>query len=171
MNNSSADVAQREAKVTVIVPTMARPERRLQLQRAIYSIRASSAEPIWIIVVVNGTQFDVSVCAWLREQADVQLEMLSTPSAPGAVLRGRELVRTEFFSTLDDDDEYLPRSTDLKICALLNNKDADLLVANLYTHTEGVDELTYDRLLEVPANPLGCLMKFAWLHKDRKSVV
>jgi hypothetical protein len=151
-------------KVTVIIATMARVDRRMQLRRAVSSIRASSNQRVRIIVVVNGNQFDTILCDWLRMQADVQLEMAPTLSLPTARRRGRELVRTEFFSTLDDDDEYLPLSTDMKMQGLATNGDADFLIGNSFENKNGVDLLMYEKLPIVSSNPLKHLMQFAWLH-------
>ena len=151
-------------QVSVIIPTMASSERGAMLQRAVISIRASSNKPICIIAVVNGNRFDATVCDWLKAQSDVQFEYITEPSAPGAILRGRELVKTEFFSTLDDDDEYLLNMTDEKLAVLQADPHADLLVANVFHCLDGVDSLLYERLIDVKNSPVECLMRFNWLH-------
>lgn len=133
------------------------------LQRAIESIRASSTKPILIIAVVNGDRFDVEVCDWLKAQPDIRYEYVSKPSAPNAVLTGRQLVNTIFFSTLDDDDEYLPGTTDLKVAALLTDLAADFLVANACQFPIDSSEPWFNCLADVPSNPLRCLMQFNWL--------
>jgi glycosyltransferase involved in cell wall biosynthesis len=150
--------------VSVIVPTMAAAQRGELLKRAVASIRASSALPLQIIVVVNGNRRDAAVCAWLEQQPDVRTEYVDSPSAPGAILRGRELVQTPYFSMLDDDDEYLPGATDKKLAALQADAQADFLVANAYICLNGVDRMLYKRLEEVSADPLASLMLFNWLH-------
>lgn len=152
-----------DAQVSVIVATMASPERAKLLQQAIATIRASSKSPIWIIVVVNGSRFDTTICDWLNKQPDVQFEYVAEPSYPGAVLRGRELVKTEFFSTLDDDDEYLPLGTDQRMMILQGDPRADLVVTNAFMCTTGADHLFFDQLVDVPADPMHCLMRFNWL--------
>ena len=43
-----------EPQVTVIVPTTAQLSRRMEIERCLASIRASSTQPVQIIVVVNG---------------------------------------------------------------------------------------------------------------------
>jgi hypothetical protein len=63
------------------------------------------------------------------------------PSAPNAVKRGREFIKTPFFSTLDDDDEYLPGSTDLKLAVLKSNPKLDLIVTNGYRRRNEIDEI------------------------------
>ena len=153
-----------EPSVSVIIPTMASLERGSLLKRAVESIRSSSVQHICIIAVVNGAKFDAGVCEWLKSQLDIQFHYSKTPSAPGAILRGRELVRTEFFSTLDDDDEYLPGTTDQKLAVLRADTQADLVVGNYYQHCKNTDSLRYDQLIDVPANPLDALMRFNWLH-------
>jgi len=150
--------------VSVIIPTMASASRRALLQRAVLSVRASSRQPIRIIAVVNGNRFDADVCAWLKAQTDVHFEYIETPSLPAALQRGRELVETEFFSALDDDDEYLPGSTDQKWAVLQAQPQCDLVVGNYYQHCAAVDTLRYSGLETVPANPLEVLMQFNWLH-------
>lgn len=149
--------------VSVIIPTMASPERAKLLLRAIGSIRASSLTPIRIIVVINGERFDLSVCDWLQAQPDVDIEWVPSASAPGAILRGRECVRTEFFSTLDDDDEYLPCTMERKISLLRANQKADVLISNAYISSNGSDRLFHQNLPEVAIDPLICLLRRNWL--------
>lgn len=150
-------------QVSVIIPTMASSQRGAALQRAVMSIRASSSKPIRIIAVVNGNRFEAAVCDWLKAQPDVHFEYVAEPSAPGAILRGRELVQTEFFSTLDDDDEYLQGTTDQKVAVLQADVRADVLACNYYQHSGDVDTVRYERLNDVTADPLDCFMDFNWL--------
>jgi hypothetical protein len=149
--------------VSTIIATMAATERFSLVQRAVLSVRRSSRLPVTIIVVVNGKRSDPALVAWLREQPDVQLEMLAQPSLPHALLRGRELVRTPYFSTLDDDDEYLGNAIDLRLEAL-EQTGADVVVTNGFRYGSGTLERSYDTLGKVPANPLEELFHMAWLH-------
>lgn len=151
-------------RVSVIVPTMAAPQRIHLLKRAVDSIRRSSQSFIRIIVVVNGNRFDHEACAWLRAQPDIQFEYVEEPSAPKAILKGRGLVTSEFFSTLDDDDEYLEGATDDKLHLMDLAPNIDLVVANGFEVKNGVDTLFYSDFKQVSDNPLQCLMNFNWLH-------
>jgi glycosyltransferase involved in cell wall biosynthesis len=151
------------AQLSVIIPTMASAERANLLRRAIGSVRASTHQPVRIIVVVNGARSDLAMCAWLQAQPDVTLDYVAAPSAPGAVLRGRERVRSEFFATLDDDDEYLPGTTERKIALLRADPRVDFLIANAYRCRDGVDSLFHQRLPEVASDPLASLMRRNWL--------
>jgi hypothetical protein len=152
------------AQVTVIVPTTAQHARFGAIRRCIGSVRASSAQPVAIIAVVNGARSDPAVRAWLQRQPDIRYEYVAAPSAPNAVLHGRGLVATPFFSTLDDDDEYLPGATDLKLAALHADAAADLVVTNAYQCQDGAEALMYSHLHAVPADPLHTLFEANWLH-------
>lgn len=142
---------------------MAAPERGALLQRAVMSVRCSSSRPVEIIVVVNGARSDPAVVDWLKDQPDVQLEILAQPSLPNALLRGRELVRTSYFSTLDDDDEYIGHALDLRL-GLMQETGADVVVTNGFRRCAAGDELSYPSLLGVPVNPLEELFRMTWLH-------
>lgn len=150
-------------EVSVIIPTLADRGRASMLQRCITSIRNSSRSSIPIIVVANGMRSDEKVFNWLKMQPDVTLVVEPQPSAPNAVRRGREFVTTPFFSTLDDDDEYLPKSTDLKLAALKASPGADLIVTNGYRRINAIDEIVYQSLPAVPDAPLTALFSLNWL--------
>lgn len=142
---------------------MAAPERGALLRRAVASVRCSSSRPVAIIVVVNGSRSDPAVVDWLRDQPDVQLEIVAQPSLPNALLRGRQLVATPYFSTLDDDDEYLGHAIDLRL-GIMQETGADVVVTNGFRRGAGIDELSYPSLLGVPENPLEALFRMTWLH-------
>lgn len=151
-------------KITAIVPTLANKARATQIRRCVESIRCSSANPIKIIVVVNGDHYDPDVCAWLQSQADIRFEKIPTPSSPLAVLHARQLVETPYFSTLDDDDEYLPGSSDIKLSALQAQADAHLVVSNSYRHESGTDSLLFEGFSSVSTDPLSGLFRISWLN-------
>ena len=152
------------SNVTVIIPTTAQKSRHAEIRRCIQSIRDSSRFEVQIITVVNGASPDPGVCEWLKVQSDVRFEYIETPSAPNAVFHGRKLVTTAYFSTLDDDDEYLEGSTDLKLAVLTSSPGTDLVVTNAYRRCDGVEELLYAHLATVPINPLKSLFEANWLH-------
>lgn len=153
-----------DIKVSVIIPTMASHQRALLLKRSIESIRHSSRFPISIIVVVNGNQYDEDLCEWLKSQSDIDFQYLETPSSPQAILRGRELIKSEFFSMLDDDDEYLEGSTDEKLKQMESNSHTDVVVTNGYRNSNGIDSILFPNFPSVFTHPLRCLMDFGWLN-------
>jgi hypothetical protein len=134
--------------------------------RAVTSVRASSRGEVKIIAVVNGNRSDPDVLSWLTTQPDVHCEYLDSGSAPLAQLHGRELVNTEFFSFLDDDDEYLPGATDMKVERLDAHADAAMVVTNGFYQRGEVERVFYDHLSEVRADPLTALFRENWLNGD-----
>lgn len=149
--------------VTVIIPTMASLQRASMLERAIASIRRSSSSPVQIIIVVNGKKYDDQLCEWLKSQADIQFDYLEAPSAPQAVLRGRELVTTPYFSTLDDDDEFFEGAIDLRLRLMEADLSMDVVVTNGYRSVDCRDVIIYKNLADVPENPIQSLMNINWL--------
>ena len=142
---------------------MATAERGEMLKRAIQSVRDSSKNSISIVAIINGNKHDDELCIWLSKQHDVIVETIALPSAPNAISKGRELVCTKYFSTLDDDDEYLPGSTDRKLIALKSSPKADLVIGNCFNCVSGADEMRFRKLAEVEKNPFEILMSFNWL--------
>ena len=143
---------------------MAAAERVESLKRAIRSIRLSSASPVKIIVVVNGDRSDAELMTWLRSEPDIHVHIQLVPSLPMAIQTGRSLVTTRFFSTLDDDDEYLAGSLDARLSELKRTPSADVLITNGYRRTDGKDSMCYRTLKFVPDNPLVALMEIPWLN-------
>lgn len=149
--------------VTTIIPTTANSHRAHSLQRAIESIRASSSTPVAIVVVVNGQGFDSQICDWMESQPDVTLDFLEEPSLTAAILKGRQLVRTRFFSFLDDDDEYLPGSIDKRRAVLEDSLDVDVVVSNGFRREGGADRLAFNRLPAAICDPLNSVFGAIWL--------
>jgi hypothetical protein len=153
----------RSPLVTVIIPTIAIKEKELLLRRAVESIRRSAAHPVKIIAVVNGNRADPQLCEWLASEPDIRIEYQSAPSCPLAILRGRELVDTTFFSFLDDDDEYLDGATDMKIAAIVSSPEIDLVVTDGYRQNNSFVEQVFPAIEQVPFAPLHRLFDANWL--------
>lgn len=149
--------------VTVIVCTMAEPERRALLLRALDSARAASAQPVQFAVVVNGPRRDPEVVQALQAMADVMLVSLPHASLPAACLAGRQAVKTPFYCFLDDDDELLPGAVDLRLVPLLADPAVDLVTSNGYEVINGCDVLNYSRLGRVAAAPWHEIFQENWL--------
>lgn len=151
------------AEISVIIATMAAPERAQSLQRAIASVRAASTRPVQVIVVVNGARSEAGLLEWLGQQADVLLELAPEPSLPKAILRGRELVQTPYFATLDDDDEFLPGALDCRMQRMQQADQPALVVTNGIRRTAEGDRLTYSSMANIEQRPLPALFDFTWL--------
>jgi glycosyltransferase involved in cell wall biosynthesis len=94
--------------VTVIIRTGAATERALLLQRAIASVVGQADVEPTCVVVVNGENANPRIVESLRDDRRVQCIIDLTADKSRATLIGRQAVRTEFFTFLDDDDEFLP---------------------------------------------------------------
>ncbi len=149
--------------VTVIIPTAAESKRFEAIKRAVDSIRNSSKSNVNIIAVVNGSRFDNKVCDWLKNQNDITYHYETLGSAPNAQLVGRKLVKTPYFSFLDDDDLYLPGAIDARLDALKNNPDAALVVTNGLSETESEKVVHYKNLEMVNKDPFSALFVQNWL--------
>ena len=150
--------------VSTIIPTMASTERAPLLRRAIESVRRSSVQSIDIIVVVNGNRSNAELCDWLGSQADLRVELIPTPSLPNAILHGRKLVDSPFFSTLDDDDEYLEGGIDLRLTSMSSDGKPDVVVTNGIRRLKKADTQCYVTLDGVSDNPLKLLFESTWLN-------
>lgn len=150
------------AKITIVVPTLASYDRASSLKKAINSCRAS-VSIVDIIVVVNGNSSDNSVCEWLVKQPDVRVEFVSKPSAPNAIFVGRKYVETPFFGFLDDDDELLPGGIDKRLNCFFDSPNIDIVISNGYIDDGYLVRIFSERLDEVSTSPLRSLMDGNWL--------
>jgi len=153
-----------DCSVTVFIPTAATKKRFPALKRAVYSVRKSSSKPLKIIVVVNGDSYCDEAVDWIKSQHDIRYVYEKMPSQANAALIARGLVDTPFFSTLDDDDEYLESATDTKLNELLAHPEADLVVTNGYFCRDNFDSVLYKNFTDASKDPLRYLFKFNWLH-------
>lgn len=113
---------------------------------------------------MNGVSYDNAVVEWLQAQSDITYVYDKVPSQANAILVARKLVNTPFFSTLDDDDEYLEGANDIKLKALRETPDADMVVTNGFRCINNSDLLMYKHFGEASKEPLRYLFKFNWLH-------
>lgn len=151
-------------KITTIIPTLCEASRRQQLLRAIESIKAASISSVRILVVVNGQRFDSELLASLRARTDLEVVQVEQGSQTHAQLVGRRAVNTEFFSFLDDDDEYLPGALDLRLLQLEMSPAASLIVTNGFVSVAAKEVDLYSRTAHVSANPFAELFRENWLH-------
>ncbi len=150
-------------EISIIIATMAESSRTNKLKRAIQSIRSSSSVPISIIVVVNGSRYDQDLCEWLKSQSDIVYDYLTEPSAPKAIRRGVELVQTEFYGCLDDDDELINMAIDKRLKLIRGQKNIDCVISNGYRRIDNSLQTIYSDLEQVAKSPLLNLMRFNWL--------
>src|SRR2546425_13312811 len=91
---------------------------------------------------------------WARlEQADVR-----------PVLRaGREMVQTNWFTELDDDDVLLPGALAVRVQALEERPEFDAVVTSGFRRDAAGDALSIDDVRIVEQDPVRALLRHNWL--------
>ena len=150
-------------RVTAIIPTLCLPERALSLKRAIDSLLNQQNVAVVPLVVVNGGRFDRTQLETLRGRGDIRVHSISEANVGGARRAGRQLVETEFFCFLDDDDEYLPGAFAARLAPLLAGASVAATVSNGYLNYGGRMIAHLDDFPRIAAEPLRSLVKGNWL--------
>jgi len=151
------------AAVSVIIPTLARPERVPSLMRAIDSITSQAGGCAVPIVVVNGPFAAPAATESLAHRQDLRLITLADASLPLALHAGRAAVETAYFSVLDDDDELLPEAVAIRLGAFEADPRADVVVTNGYLDGFGRREINIADFHEIEREPLRTLLRRNWL--------
>lgn len=117
--------------LTVVIASVCDEARGELLKRACESVRTMAGVHAYsILVVANGPNVSAGVLAWLRTRSDVRLVQLRTGSHPLARRLGAELADSEFLAFLDDDDELLPDTFQLKLNYFREHPEVDVLVTD-----------------------------------------
>lgn len=148
--------------VTVVIPSTAIPERFELLLRAIRSVleqRGVSAIPL---VVLNGAQYTAEAERALRANADIQLAVQPERDLPSALRRGRELVQTPWFTSLDDDDLLLPGALAMRVDVLQSNPELDIVATNGLVRQNGRDTLHMAASHRIGDDALRALARHNW---------
>ena len=149
--------------ITVIIPTLAEKARKHTLMRAISSIKMQQEVASEVIILVNGSRFDPSLLSTLEKRIDIRVIRIETASLVAAIYAGRAAVRTDFFSFLDDDDEYLPGSLQHRLDLLKANADCVMVVSSGYRETDGKRTASAANIDLAVADPYGELAKSNWM--------
>lgn len=151
-----------EEKVSVLIPTLATSERAPYLCRAIASAKAQEGVEVVTIVVANGPQRNEGL---LRDLAKgVRLAILEEANMPKALLHGRKMVSTPYFSELDDDDVLLSHALRSRLSAFEQNPSADVVVSNGFVNNSGQEIASHERICACAADPLRSFLDKNWLH-------
>jgi glycosyltransferase involved in cell wall biosynthesis len=150
------------APTSVIIPTIASPERADALRRAIASVLKQVGAKAQPVVVVNGARFDAQLVRELRDDPRVTVLQFEEGNVSRARFEGARHAKTETFCFLDDDDELTPRSVRERLDAF--GPDVDVVVCNGVFHLHGVERIAVPRAVgdRINADPLGTLMAFNW---------
>jgi Glycosyl transferase family 2 len=156
-------MAKEAASITVIIPTTLTANRRASLLNAIHSAGEQSGAATKTLVVVNGQRFDPTLLDLLRLRQDINVVLLQVADLPGALFVGRQLVETEFFCFLDDDDEILPNGLAARLRALTERPEVAFVVTNGYYRSKGEDQVRMSDADMVSADPLLAMTDKCWL--------
>jgi len=102
-----------------------------------------------VLVIVNGDRVDSRVFEGLKTMQGVVIHRLSEGNFPLALRYGRSVVTAEYFSFLDDDDEYLPGALKVRVTPLINEPQIDFVATNGYRRLNDVDHLALDETSEI----------------------
>lgn len=149
--------------ITVIIATSCEPHRVGPLRRAIASVLSQDGVDVDLVVVVNGTRVDAGFYDELRSDGRLRVCYRDEGSFPAAVRFGREQVRREYFSFLDDDDYYLPGALRTRLEALIGPPVVDFVCTNGYVEGGHGDALFVRDTSLLATDPLGAHFAFNWL--------
>jgi hypothetical protein len=149
--------------VTVLVPTLARPERRELLLRALASIRSQGGVAAIALVIVNGEDADPDLLADLGTEPDVGMLRIPQRGIPAAFRAGRPAVATTYFGALDDDDILLPGALTARVSALTADDSRDAVVTDGFIRSAAGDRRMRENFLDVAADPVREMFRGNWL--------
>lgn len=152
-----------EPTISVILPTCARHERAALLERAIDSVLAQAAVRTVPLVVINGSNYDAALADELRADRRLKVLALDEADLPAAYRAGRKMVDTEWFAELDDDDFLLPEALAVRLRALQEPPEFDVVVTRGWKRGMGADELNIEDVREVERDPLRAMLRRNWL--------
>lgn len=149
--------------LSVIIPTLAERARSESLLRAISSIKDQQETETDVIIVVNGQRFDPALLAQLQSRTDIRVVTILTASLVAAIHEGRTKIKTPFFSFLDDDDEYLPKSLENRLRLIQSNADCVMAVSCGYRDIGGQRTASAYNLTKAQVDPYGELAANNWM--------
>lgn len=150
--------------VSVIVPTAAAANRRARLLRALDSILCQEDVRAVPIVVANGSRINKGILDELRQNNNIRLVHIEEASFPLALKTGRNLIDTEFFTELDDDDELFRNALKTRLKALQTDPTADAVVTRGILRGKDTRLNTIDSLDYARKDPLEGILRCNWLY-------
>lgn len=150
-------------EVAVIMPTLALGMRATLIRRSLDSVLSQEGVRPIPILVVNGSRRDQSLVRHLKTDTRVRVIEVGEAGIPGAFQAGRESVDTQWFSSLDDDDVYLPGALAARVEALRARPDCDTVVTNGLRRNSDGDQLHNPDMSVIEREPLSALTAGNWL--------
>jgi glycosyltransferase involved in cell wall biosynthesis len=84
--------------------------------------------------MVNGSGYVPGLLESLKWRRDVRFLYIEEGSATRARHAGRDILDTEFFGILDDDDAYLPGAVKTRLSPLLEDASINAVITNAYQY-------------------------------------
>jgi glycosyltransferase involved in cell wall biosynthesis len=153
---------QHRESILVIIPTLATKERGDYLHRAIDSVISQREVRAIPLVVANGPNCDPSILESLHSNNKIRFEYNNEASMPKALLTGREIVDTPFYSELDDDDMLLPDALKIRLNVMQHKPDTDVVITSGFISNGKKQIINIIDFSEIQSNPLHTLMKTNW---------
>lgn len=151
--------------VSIIIPTAARASRAQLIFRALESLFAQQGPWRAIpIVVANGHVYSQELLEDLRRDNRLRFLYRAEGCAPRAVAAGRDIVDTEFFGVLDDDDVYFPTALAMRGEVLCADAALDAVISNGWCRMGEDRTPMIQDLSRVRADPAAALMAGNWIH-------
>ncbi len=133
----------KRVRISVIVRSKGDRARKATLQRAIASVLSQTGVDVEVIAILNGSNYDSGVVAWLQGDERIVCRVFPGPDKPAATALGRALVTGQFFTYLDDDDEFLEDALARRAAVLLERPEADCVATNGYCIDGGKSRIAY----------------------------
>jgi glycosyltransferase involved in cell wall biosynthesis len=149
--------------IDIIIRTTAEKRRHKQLNRAIESIKTQEGVKAIPIVVVNGDRYDEMLLKELKNRQDIRFSYIEKGSAGNAMRVGRQLVTSDYFGFLDDDDEYLERALITRLNPMLQDSSIDLVVTNGFVEIGGDKKIQIPNITQHQDNELEGIISRCWL--------
>jgi glycosyltransferase involved in cell wall biosynthesis len=150
-------------QINVIIRTTADARREKQLYRAIESIKNQKGVHAIPLIIVNGTTYKKELLAQLLARDDVRCAYIKEASTGKSMRVGRELVNSEFFTFLDDDDELLEEALSIRLKPMLEDPSIDLVVTTGYEVNGTNRQIHIPDIIKCQANPLDAIIERCWL--------
>lgn len=149
--------------LTVIIASMCEARRADSLRRAIESVRGQLPRDGELVVVANGPEADPALLRSLESQPGTRVVRVAEANVAKAQQVGRSVVATEFFSFLDDDDEYLPGAVETRLAGFATDPAVDVVVTNGFERFGTRDEPWLADPAAAAHDPLRALLRENWL--------
>ncbi|HEX6986244.1 MAG TPA: glycosyltransferase family 2 protein [Planctomycetaceae bacterium] len=148
--------------VSIIIPTCCDAPRADALRAAVRSCLAQTHRPIEVVVAANGDRVDERLLAELAASPIIRTSRVPNASQRDAMVAGRKVAAGAFFCFLDDDDELLPDSIEVRLRALRERPGVEAVTGNGVFRCALRDREVIDPEVFSPDDLFGSLLRQNW---------